>query len=210
MLAGEQMNWLAHVHLSEPSATFRLGNVLPDLVPARELTTLAAGYQRGIECHRRIDAFTDAHPCFRRSVARMPSEFRRYGGIIVDVLYDHFLSVSWNEHARQPLRRCVDEFYESFDPHRAALPSSVWPILERMREQDWLGSYGDLAGVHTALQRIGRRLRKPRDLGGCVEGLEAGYAGFQADFREFFPEITTFLAQNRRKIESKTDIDRTG
>jgi acyl carrier protein phosphodiesterase len=187
------MNWLAHVHLSEPSAAFRLGNVLPDLVPARELTTLAAGYQRGIECHRRIDAFTDAHPYFRRSVARVPSEFRRYGGIIVDVLYDHFLSVRWNEHTRQPLRRCVDEFYESFAPHRAALPSSVWPILERMREQDWLGSYGDLAGVHIALQRISHRLRRPFELGGCMSGLESAYVSFSADFDEFFPELAAHV-----------------
>lgn len=187
------MNWLAHVHLSEPTATFRLGNVLPDLVPARELTALAPEYQRGIACHRRIDAFTDAHPCFRRSVARVPAEFRRFGGIIVDVLYDHFLSVSWNEHSNVSLRNCVDDFYSSFESHRAHLPPTVWPILERMREQDWLGSYGDLDGVRLALQRIGCRLRKPRDLGACIAELNAAYAGYKADFDRFIPEVTAHV-----------------
>ena len=197
-LGGHGMNWLAHVHLSEPSAAFRLGNVLPDLVSARELVSLAPEYQRGIACHRRIDAFTDQHPCFRRSKARVPAEFRRFGGIIVDVLYDHFLSASWSEHSNAPLRRCVNDFYSSFESHRANLPPGVWPILERMREQDWLGSYGDLDGVRLALQRIGCRLRKPCDLGSCVVGLEAAYVGFRTDFDEFIPEVTEHVEMGSR------------
>ena len=90
------MNWLAHLHLSEPTSAFRLGNVLPDLVPARDLANLPEAFQRGIKCHHRIDAFTDAHPKFRQSVARLSPRFRRFGGIIVDVFYDHFLAVNWD------------------------------------------------------------------------------------------------------------------
>src|SRR5438045_1806563 len=74
------MNWLAHIHLSEPSAAFRLGNVLPDMVGARELAALPAEFQRGAKCHHRIDAFTDVHPRFRQSVARLSSRSRRVGG----------------------------------------------------------------------------------------------------------------------------------
>lgn len=183
------MNWLAHLHLSEASSTFRLGNILPDLAPARELTQLSEEYQRGMECHRRIDAFTDSHPCFRQSVARLTPEFRRYGGIIVDVFYDHFLSVGWSQHSHETLRQCVDEFYNSFDAHRADLPAAVWPILERMREQDWLGSYGDLPGVRLTLWRISRRLRRPRDLGESAAALEQHYDEFQKDFASFYPEL---------------------
>lgn len=183
------MNWLAHLHLSEPSAAFRLGNVLPDMLGARELATLPAEFQRGARCHHRIDAFTDAHPRFRQSVARMPAGYRRFGGIIVDVLYDHFLAADWAAHSDVPLRTTVDEFYVSFDVHRTEIPVAVWPVLERMREQDWLGSYGDLAGVRIALGRIGNRLRKPRDLGECVVELERDYEGFRQDFAAFYPEL---------------------
>ena len=188
------MNWLAHLHLSEPSAQFRLGNLLPDMLGARELAALPAEFQRGVKCHHRIDAFTDAHPKFRQSVARLSPRFRRFGGIIVDVFYDHFLSVAWNEHAKQPLRASVDEFYTSFDVHRFELPVALWPVLERMREQDWLGSYGDLAGVQVALGRIGKRLRKPRDLGECEPELERDYAGFAEDFKLFYPELKAHVA----------------
>jgi len=190
------MNWLAHLHLSESSARFRIGNLLPDLVPARELAGLAEEFQRGAKCHRRIDAFTDSHPTFRKSISRLSPRFRRFGGVIVDVLYDHFLTANWHWHARTPLRCCVDEFYASFDVHRDEIPSGIWPVLECMREQDWLGSYGELAGVRVALGRIGRRLRRPLDLGDCKSELEQDYAGFQADFDEFFPRLVAHVGAN--------------
>jgi len=188
------MNWLAHLHLSEPSAAFRIGNVLPDMVGARELAALPAEFQRGAKCHHRIDAFTDSHQLFRQSVARLGPGYRRFGGIIVDVLYDHFLAVNWEKHSDVSLRRSVDEFYGSFDVHRGDIPVAVWPVLERMREQDWLGSYGDMAGVRIALRRIGTRLRKPRDLGECVLELEREYDGFGQDFAAFYPELKAHVA----------------
>jgi acyl carrier protein phosphodiesterase len=188
------MNWLAHLHLSEPSAEFQLGNVLPDMLAARELAALPAAFQRGVKCHHAIDAFTDAHPVFRRSVARLSPAYRRFGGIIVDVFYDHFLAANWPAHSPRPLRGCVDAFYASFDVHRADLPVSVWPVLERMREQDWLGSYGDLAGVRIALNRIGCRLRRPRELGACEPELERDYSRFAEDFAAFYPELRAHVA----------------
>ena len=188
------MNWLAHLHLSEPSAQFRLGNMLPDMLGARDLAALPDEFQRGVKCHHRIDAYTDAHPKFRQSVARLSPRFRRFGGIIVDVFYDHFLSVNWSQHSKQPLRANVDDFYASFDAHRAELPAALWPVLERMREQDWLGSYGDLAGVRIALNRIGTRFRQPRELGACEPELERDYAGFAEDFAAFYPELKMHVA----------------
>lgn len=191
------MNWLAHLNLSEPTPQFRLGNMLPDMLGVRELAALPGEFQPGVKCHQRIDAFTDAHPLFRRSVARLTPRFRRFGGIIADVFYDHFLSVTWAEHSAQPLRASVDEFYASFDVYRAELPAALWPVLERMREQDWLGSYGELAGVRIALNRIGTRFRQPRELGACEPELERDYAGFKEDFAAFYPELTAHVASGR-------------
>lgn len=71
------MNWLAHLLLSEPPPTLRVGGLLPDLVSAAVLENLPMEFQRGIERHRQVDAFTDSHPIVRRSVQRI----RRYGGL---------------------------------------------------------------------------------------------------------------------------------
>jgi acyl carrier protein phosphodiesterase len=188
------MNWLAHLLLSEPHPAFRIGNLLPDLVPMSALAGLPLPYLRGIECHRRIDAFTDSHAVFRRSVARFPAPFRRFGGIITDVCYDHLLARAWPKYSALPLEVFAHEIYASFDPHRAALPSEAWEKLAAMREWNLLCSYHSRDGVRGALDRIGRRLRRPFALGAAVTVLEASETEFQSDFEEFFPQLRAHIA----------------
>lgn len=187
------MNWLAHLYLSEPHAATRIGNLLPDLAPARALVALPPVFQRGIEQHRRIDAFTDAHAVFRRSVQRLEASWRRFGPIVVDILYDHFLTRDWADHCPVRLGQFTSEFYGSLALWRESIPEEAFVHLERIRTHDLLGSYGDLAGVRDALRRTGRRLRRPLDLSEAVGAIEADYASFQADFREFFPALRKHL-----------------
>jgi acyl carrier protein phosphodiesterase len=183
------MNWLAHLFLSEPSAAFRIGNLLPDMVGPAALARLSSEFMRGAQQHRWIDAFTDSHPIVRRSIARVGPEFRRFGGIFVDIFYDHFLSREWATLSDVPLMDFTKEIYESFASHRAEIPAEAYGALERMKAENWLCSYGDLRGVSTTLGRIGLRLRRPTPLAQGAAILEADYPGFHADFSEFFPEL---------------------
>jgi acyl carrier protein phosphodiesterase len=187
------MNWLAHVLLSEPSPAFRIGNLLPDLLPRTAVATISPAFQRGMSCHRRIDAFTDSHPVVRHSVQRISAPHRRFAGILVDVFYDHFLSAEWERHCAQPLAEFVAEFYDSFAAHPSELPAETFGILQRMRVENWLGCYQDLAGVELTLARIGRRLRRPIHLGMAVVELEAQYELLRSDFEEFFPQLRAHL-----------------
>jgi acyl carrier protein phosphodiesterase len=187
------MNWLAHLLLSEPTPEFRLGNLLPDLLPTSELNTLAPIFRRGVECHRRIDAFTDAHPVFRRSVARLVPPHRRFGGVVMDMFYDHFLAANWPQYAPLPLREFTRSVYQDLEKHAMELPPDVAARLRQMGRDDWLGSYRDPANVRIALDRIGARLRRPQPLGEAVTQLERNYAELQADFAEFFPELRLFV-----------------
>ncbi len=188
------MNWLAHLYLSEPTSAFRIGNLLPDLINTATAVRIPDAFRRGMECHWRIDAFTDAHPLVRRSVQRVGPAHRRLAPILVDVFYDHFLSVRWHNYASMPLREFVRDVYASFDEQRDHLPEPVQTALLRMREENWLESYGDVAGVRLTLERMSRRFRRPVDLVGGVAELERHYAGFGADFDEFFPELQRHVA----------------
>ncbi|MGV3663032.1 MAG: ACP phosphodiesterase [Prosthecobacter sp.] len=187
------MNWLAHLYLSEPDAAFRVGNLLPDWLPPRELVDLPEEFQRGIARHRQIDAFTDKHPIFRRSIGRFERPFRRYGAVLTDVFYDHFLSQRWCDHCPDSLTDFVHEFYASVDTIREGIPPQAWEVLEHMRARDWLCSYGDLPGIATTLRRMSGRLRFPFDLAASVPVLEEKYDAFRADFEEFFPELLAHL-----------------
>lgn len=187
------MNWLAHLYLSEPDPAFRVGNLLPDWLPPWDLAGLPASFQRGIERHRAIDAFTDSHPLVRQSVRRFEKPFRRYGGVLTDVFYDHFLAAGWSVHSQEPLEDFVRGFYNSVGQVQQHIPAEACAVLEHMRAGDWLSSYATLSGIATTLRRMSRRLRFPFDLAASMPVLEKNYELFRADFEAFFPKLQTHV-----------------
>ncbi len=190
------MNWLAHLLLSEPSPAFRLGNILPDMLRNRVLETLPDEFQSGIARHKAIDSFTDSHFVPKRSITRMNAPFRRFGGVLTDVFYDHFLTRDWNTYSNIPLDSLVAEFYASFDSFRGDIPLEVFGALQRMREQNWLGSYGDVRGIEITLQRISFRLKRPFPLQEAIVELERNYDFLSDDFNEFFPQLMAHVSDN--------------
>ena len=187
------MNWLAHLYLATPDPDDRLGSLLPDMVAVGSLGPLPPACWAGIARHREIDAFTDAHPSFRRSVGRFAPPFRRYGGVLVDVLYDHFLTLDWEAHAREHLDTFAGEVYLALEAPKIELPGRVQRRLDWIREVDLLCSYATLGGVERAFGGLSRRLRRSFDLAAAVPLIEAEYDAFQADFRAFFPALRSHL-----------------
>jgi acyl carrier protein phosphodiesterase len=194
------MNWLAHLYLSEPTPAFRLGNLLPDMVPATALAALPPEFQRGIRQHRQIDAFTDAHPIFRQSIHRLGPSFRRFGGVLIDIFYDHILAREWESLAPTSLPAFAADVYASFDLHWTDIPSDAHFRLQKMREIDWLCAYREIAGITEALTRIGEHLRRPVDLAAAIPLLERDYEAFRDDFRDFFPQLIAHVAPNSRAL----------
>jgi acyl carrier protein phosphodiesterase len=194
------VNWLAHLILSEPSPTFRIGNLLPDMIPWSELRAMPAEYQGGIECHRLIDVFADSHPVFRRSMGRIEAPFRRYAGVLIDVFYDHFLARSWERYSAVPLDAFLREIYVSFPAHREDLPEAAYTRLMQVWEGNWLGAYAQMSGVRRALEGIGRRFRKPVPLGEATAQLALHKEALAADFAEFFPELCAHIERRPTRL----------
>lgn len=191
-----RMNWLAHLLLSEPTPAFRLGAILPDLVSTAALADLPADFQRGIRRHRVIDAYTDSHAVFRRSVQRLAPPFRRFGGILIDVFYDHFLARDWPSFSDMPLPQFAADVYASFESCRANIPPEAYRGLQQMQAADLLCSYRELSGIAAALGRISSRLRRPFDLAPSVQILERDYDLLHTDFTQFFPELFSYILPN--------------
>lgn len=183
------MNWLAHFLLAAPSPAFRVGSVLPDFSPAAVLATLPPAFQPGIAQHRQVDLFTDAHPVVRSGMRRFSPPFRRFGGILTDVFYDHFLTRNWADHTPVPLPAFAAQVYAAIEVCRTDLPPEIYARLARLREANLLNTYGELPGIARVLKGIGARLRRPFDLAAAVPILEEQYEALQADFNRFFPEL---------------------
>lgn len=190
------MNWLAHLVLSDHGGAFRIGNVLPDLVRACDLVNLPDEVMAGVQRHRQIDAYADAHPVVLRSARRFEPPLRRYGKVLADIIYDHFLTSHWGAYSNVPLPAFLEDFYQSVEQWRHALPLEACERLDQIRDHGWMGQYGEVAGVRQVLERIGHRLKRPVELGPAVSVLELHYHEFQNDFLEFFPDIRREVAPN--------------
>ncbi|HVF84396.1 MAG TPA: ACP phosphodiesterase [Abditibacteriaceae bacterium] len=190
------MNWLAHLLLSEPTPAFRIGNMLPDMLRLSDLNAMPTEFQCGIARHRAIDAFTDSHPVVRRSIERIQPPFRRWGGVLVDVFYDHFLARDWPLYSLVPLDDFAQQIYRDFDLCREHLPPQLRAQFQQMKYDDWLCSYREIDGIETALRRIEGRLRKPFALHQATRELENNYDELADDFREFFPQLAAQTAND--------------
>lgn len=159
------MNYLAHLHLAAHTRSSLTGNLLGDFVKGPLPTGLEPPFDEGIWLHRKIDAFTDAHPEHRAAVASFEAPWRRFGGILVDMLYDHWLSRHWQQFSPQPLPCFLQQSYGQLLADHHCLPEGLPVPLRRMAEQDWIASYRHREGLSQALNGIGRRLRRPLLLG---------------------------------------------
>ena len=89
------MNHLAHLLLAGDDPEAKVGQVLADFVRASEIAAFAPGIQAGIRAHQQIDSFGDSHAVFARARKRMKPPYRRFGGVLLDIYFDHFLARCW-------------------------------------------------------------------------------------------------------------------
>jgi len=107
------MNFLAHIYLSGNNEMVTIGNFIADGIRGKKYSIYPKDIQTGILLHRQIDTFTDAHKTVRESTKRLHKNYGHYSGVIVDILYDHFLAKNWNHYSKTPLADYVDDFYDT-------------------------------------------------------------------------------------------------
>lgn len=195
------MNFLAHLYLADDSDESLIGNFLGDFVKGSidELRAHhAPAVAEGLIRHRRVDAFTDSHPEFLAVKRLVSPPRRRFAGILVDVYWDHFLARDWADYSETSLEAFTFRVYRVFLENLDRFPQGAAPIVQRMADHDWLGSYRTLEGIGSVLDLMAaRRVRRGQVLTGSVEELRAHYAEFEAGFRRFFPDLVRFVGEDR-------------
>ncbi|MDV2858122.1 MULTISPECIES: acyl carrier protein phosphodiesterase [Oceanimonas] len=193
------MNYLAHLHLAELSNTSLAGALLGEYARGAIDASLPAPLQTGIVLHRRIDSFTDAHPLHAGQVRALPPPFRRFGGIITDMMFDHFLARHWQRFHSLPLEGFVQQAHAQLEPDRH-WPHSMVLLVARMKQNNLLLYYREFDGIITALGRIDQRFKRPTPLPRCRPVLEQHYTGFEQAFLDFYPQLQHYVLRQVRGL----------
>ncbi|RZK96776.1 MAG: DUF479 domain-containing protein [Hymenobacter sp.] len=194
------MNFLAHLFLAGlPAApTYAgqlLGQFIADSVPGRRFEAYPAAVQAGIRAHRAIDTFTDQHPVVRRSTARLRTAGTgKYAGVVADVFMDHFLARNFREFSTENLSDFTQRVYALLATQQADFPAPVQHFFPHLVQHNWLLHYAELEGINRALQGLSRRALPGSGMATAGQELARHYAAYEADFREFFPQLQTYVA----------------
>jgi len=191
------MNYLMHLHLSDPTPLVRLGNMMGDFVKGRlEKAPYHPQIIHGLRQHRSIDSFSQVSPAVNASRERIDPRFGYFRGILIDVFYDHFLARNWDRHAEGTLEEFALETYLLLEEYQHILPEKLQAVAPRMIQYNWLVSYREVEVMERALIRIGERIKRENPLA-------EGYGELLKHYDELEEDSARFLVEAQRHLQEK-------
>ncbi|MDU8886835.1 acyl carrier protein phosphodiesterase [Yeosuana sp. MJ-SS3] len=197
------MNYLAHIYLSGNNDLVTIGNFIADGIKGKAYKKFPKEIQIGILLHREIDTYTDKHKTVRQSTKRLHKKYSHYSGIIVDILYDHFLAKNWNRYSEVPLKNYAEYFYDSLEEHFEILPQRIQKMMPYMIIDNWLLSYASIEGITRVLNGMNRRTKNKSHMNEAINELEEFYDEFESEFTIFFKDLIKFSNNKRKELINK-------
>ena len=191
------MNFLAHIYLSGDDEGVIIGNFIADGIKGKKYNSYPPAIKKGILLHRAIDSYTDKHPMVKQSTSRLHKNYGHYSGVIVDILYDHFLAKNWNKYHPNPLFVFVENFYDILRKNYEILPLGIQRMMPIMMSQNWLLSYASTEGIARILSQMNIRTKGRSKMNLAILELETYYEEFEAEFEAFFAEL---IAYSKNKL----------
>ncbi len=189
------MNFLAHIYLSGDSKEILIGNFIGDYVKGKKITGYPEKVKQGIMLHRKIDSFTDTHAITRASKKVIVEKYGLYAGIVIDIFYDHFLSVNWDKYSKTPLREYIHDRYGMLDSGFTIFPAGVKSWFPYFIKSNWLETYTNFTGLNMVFKRMSYRTTLPDHGEYAVNQLKENYDFLEEKFIIFFKEIREMVQQ---------------
>lgn len=192
------MNYLAHLLLADNTDASRVGNLLGDFTRG-SIDELAEQYPaelvRGIQMHRAVDSFTDNHAVFKECKLLLAAERRRFAGIIVDILFDHYLCKYWHDYSDIPLNDFCQQVYYAFEKHPEWQAGKLREAFPHMKTENWLMAYSSIEGIELTLQRVSRRTPRVGAIAQGIDDFKNNYAEFEEKFHAYMPDLVNFVRE---------------
>ncbi len=189
------MNFLAHIYLSGNNDLMKIGNFMADGIRGNDYNQFPIEIKKGILLHRQIDTFTDSHAIYRKSKHRLHEKYGHYSGVIMDILYDHFLAKNWAQYSDEDLEDYASNFYKSLADNFEILTEKTKNLMPYMLDRNWLVSYRTIAGIEMILFQMDYRTKHRANMQEAIVELQLFYAEFENEFTLFFDELIQFSNQ---------------
>lgn len=145
------------------------GGMLGDFIKGPIDQSLPEPIRRGIQLHRKIDAWSDQHPALTELRDQLPRGWRRFAGIALDLYTDLMLARNAENILGQPVEGFSRFSLGRIEPLLQHFPESAQRRFYLIREQNWLCRYADHQFTAACLARIGQRIRFSNPLVGAEQ-----------------------------------------
>lgn len=186
------MNYLAHLFLSGSDEQTMVGNFIGDYVKGNTWNKFPENIKRGILMHRLIDSFTDAHPKFREAKTFFRDEFGLYSGIVIDLIYDHYLAKNWNKYSDLTLRTFAKRSHAVLLQNFMYLPVRVQSFLPFLIQHRRLESYASVNGIVQTLKIMSNYSSLPAKSDFVLETIQTNNNYFEVNFSEFIDDLIKY------------------
>ena len=183
------MNFLAHIYLSGNNDLLKIGNFIADGIRGNHYLDYPEELRKGILLHRSIDTFTDAHPIYRQSKHRLHEKYGHYSGVIMDIVYDHYLAKNWMNYSNEKLEIYAHTFYKLLQYNYEILPEKIQKMMPYMIARNWLVSYASLEGLEMILFQMDYRTKHRVNMQEAIVEVKLFYKEFENEFTLFFEEL---------------------
>jgi acyl carrier protein phosphodiesterase len=190
------MNFLAHIYLSGSNDQVKTGNFIGDWVKGNAYKKFPEDIQKGILMHRFIDSFTDTHPTVKQSISRFHSKYHKYSGIIVDILYDHYLAIDWNKYSDVSIRQFSSQLNCGLKLNMEYFSPEVREFFPKFIKNRWMESYVSLDGIRKVLQGMSKHTSLPDKAVDALQIIVKDYEPLKKEFNDFFPLLINEVEAN--------------
>lgn len=187
------MNFLAHLYLSGSSEGLIIGNFIADSVKGSSYKDYPPEVQKGILLHRLIDSYTDSHPVVEESKKRLRIKYKKYASVIVDIYYDHYLAVNWNNYSETDLAAYANKIYSLIKNNQEMLPVKAAHFAKYMLRYNILEAYAAMSGIEQVLQGMASRARFKSNMELAADDLKEFYDLFEKEFTVFFKDLQEYV-----------------
>ena len=184
------MNYLAHAFLSFGDPNLLVGNMISDYVKGKQQFDYPPAIKRGIDLHRFIDQFTDAHPATKEAKLFFAPTYRLYAGAFIDVVYDHFLA---QDEAIFPTATALQDFsqqcYQQLESYQGDWPEKFARMVPYMIRQNWFYHYRLREGIEQSFGGLIRRTQHLTDAEPAKIILQENKQALQQCYQAFMPDM---------------------